>query len=263
MNSASLLYQTLRFPVGVFVPLVVYHFQVVTRPSGMDAGFMQVMKSELLNAVNTRMTSRVFTVPEDDGKPSNFLLASFFHPGVLAALIHHGVMTNDLLDSCMKGIVSQSQVLDDDSELFVQGALKVYLHGVRIHSNRDPGVVDCKAIAAEGVYNGFSLLQFWRSVLGLDEPLEIAIQLFGTKLHHLRNLVRVCSMLAAVPASEAVDEGVFSSTGNALTKLRNCLSPTTLEQVTVVRMYIRKFGGSPNDIQMWMAEARQASSKRP
>lgn len=44
---------------------------------------------------------------------------------------------------------------------------------------------------------------------------------------------------AAFPAGEAVDEFTFSSSGLTFSKGRASMDPLTLEQVTVIRMFIR------------------------
>ena len=68
-------------------------------------------------------------------------------------------------------------------------------------------------------------------------------------------------MVLALPAGESVDEFTFSSTQRTLTAARNSLSPTHLEQITVVRMFIRNFGWSPQDLGVWLERARDEYDK--
>ena len=72
----------------------------------------------------------------------------------------------------------------------------------------------------------------------------------------------MASMVLAVPAGESVDEFTFSSTQRTFTVDRNSLSPSQLEQITVVRMFIRNFGWSPTDLAVWLAKARDEFEKQ-
>ena len=66
-------------------------------------------------------------------------------------------------------------------------------------------------------------------------------------------------MLLALPAGESHDEFVFSASGRVFTKDRNRLSGATLEQVTVIVMYIRNFGWSQSKMVKWINAAVQES----
>ena len=74
-------------------------------------------------------------------------------------------------------------------------------------------------------------------------------------------------MLLATPAGESVDEFSFSSSQRTLSKERSSLLATNVEQITVVRMFIRSFGLTFKHVDDWMGkqlaeEAAEVSQKK-
>ena len=83
-----------------------------------------------------------------------------------------------------------------------------------------------------GDFGDFNHMEFWKQV-ALSPPHEDI---------ELKGLLCVASMFLAVPGAEAADERTFSSTGGTLTKFRTQLLSATIEQLTVVRMYVKRCG---------------------
>jgi hypothetical protein len=108
-------------------------------------------------------------------------------------------------------------------------------------------------LKVSGSFAGVDPLMFWKEIAG-DRT---NANKFGGSF-----LLPVASMVLALPAGESVDEFTFSSTQRTLTASRNSLSPTHLEQITVVRMFIRNFGWSPQDPAVWLGERERNMTKR-
>jgi hypothetical protein len=106
--------------------------------------------------------------------------------------------------------------------------------------------IDIDELKKEGSFDGVSLLSFWKDI---SDPAtkNNKSQIYG----FLRN---IAAMLSACPAGESIDETVFTSTGQSLTKLKNSWSPLHLEQITVIRMFIRNFGWSFQDFKIFLAD---------
>lgn len=69
----------------------------------------------------------------------------------------------------------------------------------------------------------------------------------------LKCLLYTASMFLSVPSAVA-DERTFSSTGGTLSKIRVNLSSATIEQLTVVRMYVNKVGVFTVEFDQWVQE---------
>jgi hypothetical protein len=70
----------------------------------------------------------------------------------------------------------------------------------------------------------------------------------------LKCLLRTASMFSSVPSAEVADERTFSSTGGTLSKIRVNLSSVTIEQLTVVRMYVNRVGVFMVEFDQWVQE---------
>ena len=77
--------------------------------------------------------------------------------------------------------------------------------------------------------------------------------------HPLACLINVAAMMLALPAGESHDDFVFSASGRIYSKDRNSLSGATLEQMTVIVMYIKNFGWSQTKMEQWIKEAVRLS----
>jgi len=97
-------------------------------------------------------------------------------------------------------------------------------------------------------------LEFWQAIANNR---ELSPNEFGGSF-----LLPVASMLLALPAGESVDEFTFSSSQRTLTKDRNSLSTAHVEQITVIRMFIRNWGWSPAQLASWIDEAQKEHEKR-
>jgi len=106
--------------------------------------------------------------------------------------------------------------------------------------------ISIQRLKESGEFGGYSHMAFWKSVVN------------GTHVDSgiLSLLLPIASMELAVPAGESVDEFCFSSSGNTFTKFRSCMSAHVLEQISVVRMFIRNQGWpctSPTDLTKFIA----------
>lgn len=83
----------------------------------------------------------------------------------------------------------------------------------------------------------------------------------SNKLAHLKMLVPVAAMLLALPAGESHDEFVFSAAGRIFSDDRNAMSPTRLEQVTIIVMFLRNEGWSHEKLNKWVQAALEENKK--
>jgi hypothetical protein len=74
-----------------------------------------------------------------------------------------------------------------------------------------------------------------------------------------RNILRskLGSGCCFVAVAEAIDEAAISAAGQTFTKFRTAMSPVTLEQVTVVRMFIRRKGFSRSTFNGWYQDQKR------
>ncbi len=145
----------------------------------------------------------------------------------------------------MKLIANDSNEIVQNAEQFVNPALQLYTDFVKeIFLTEKMCFTD---IGKNGNYNGFHHLSFWKEVIAGEK----------NRNTFLRNLVPVAALLLAQPAAEAVGESAFSAAGQTLTKFRTSMSPLTLEQVTFVKMFIRRKDFSPVTFDVWYQDQKR------
>jgi hypothetical protein len=105
-----------------------------------------------------------------------------------------------------------------------------------------------------GFYASQRPLAFWQAIASAR---EMSQNEFGGSF-----LFPFASMVLALPAGESVDEFTFSSSQRTLTKDRNSLSPAHVEQIKVIRMFIRNLGWSPSQLGIWLDSAHKEYEKR-
>lgn len=151
---------------------------------------------------------------------------------------------SEVIDQCFESLESDLKALLGPSDFnqygdFAVRALKQYRKKFLDGSNLKFGMYDSVAkidiceLKKEGSYDGYSLMSFWKNVT------ENKINDLEAKMFSF--LLPLAAMMGAMPAGESFDESVFSSSGDTLTKKRNRLSPMRIEQITVIRMFIRTF----------------------
>jgi hypothetical protein len=252
LNHVSKLYQTQTFPVGCLVPLGIGYLEAALASSDMDPHYLATYKKELWLAVTERMVKPVL------GCKNTFLMAALLHPGVAAYLLHSGKVQDDVLSACWNGIGEEALLLVQDvgereeERAFIQGALATYKKLLPLPAaESELPAIEISQLVLDGTYLGVNHMSFWQSVSKKEHERHL----------HLAHLLPVASMLLAIPASEAIDEFAFSSSGRTLTADRNTLAPQTTEIITVVRMFIKTFGWSHRQLDGFVVKALEEYKK--
>lgn len=148
------------------------------------------------------------------------------------------------MEECLKSIEQDANLMEDSNDcLFISSSLSFYKDKfIERATLKLLNSLPWKLMNENGSLNDFSHLEFWQEVVRK-----------GTSLHNAKlvHLVKASSMLLAQPAGESVDESTFSSVGNTMRKDRSRLSPTKIEQITVIRMFIRNFKWNPQQLHQW------------
>lgn len=244
LNRASRLFQTESFPTGCFVPFVVLDFESQFREQNLDPSHVAELKRALIRASKVRL-SWICRHEEScslDGPchcvPSLFLRAAFFHPGVWNWICNDDAEQVDfrLRQRVANVVVEETLNLmtdlkgRDDLRERRQERVKTDVFEYLERCKDATNVVDWEKLKMQGEFGGVNHMEFWKGV-AVSPPHE-SIELKG--------LLCVASMFLAVPGAEAADERSFSSTGGTLTKFRTQLLNATIEQLTVVRMYVKR-----------------------
>lgn len=263
MNEISELWQTQRFPTGLFVPLCVARMCELFAPTcvhNQEPGYLHNFKTAFRDALKAHMFQPVL------GQPNNWLKASLFHPELAKVIIHY--CEADVIRGCWKSIYedvgsafvgepadpsSSSSENDEVQSTKVSdvqwGLFKLGIRSYRILCGLLPKPVSVPWNMPElkqGKFGGVDALAFWASVAQKKHPLYAA----------LNHVLPVAAMYLAIPAGEAVDECVFSAAKEILTPVRSRLAPTTVEQLTVIRVFLRRFGMSLVDFNNFVVQAK-------
>jgi hypothetical protein len=107
-----------------------------------------------------------------------------------------------------------------------------------------PDAMPWAEMKKDGTFGGFNHIDFWKTVTR------------DTNFHEgaFAPLKSLAGMLLATPAGESVDEFCFSSSQRTLSKDRNALSGPKVEQITVIRMFIRNLGLTPLEFERWLKQ---------
>jgi hypothetical protein len=241
MNKVSKFYQTVKFPTGCFVPLMILHLMQFSTPSTeMDPPYLLDFKSTMNKAVGKYMFKPIIC------ENNNFLKASLLHPEV--ALIVCREVSSKMIATCFDSIYEDALALEDEKEritnsMFIKLSLKYYNENIIGSSVSLPLVLPWARLFENGCLIETSHLQFWHQVANN-----------GLEFHNAKccHLLKVVSLLLAQPAGESIDESTFSSVGGTMRRDRLSLSPNTIEQITILRMFIRNFKWNPTAIQEWL-----------
>ncbi len=245
MNRVSLFYQTQRFPTGCFVPLLILHLMKISKPNfQMDAPYLHNFKSTLHSAVKKYMFEPILK------NKNNFLKASLLHPGVAAIICKH--VSQELLEQSFNSIADDALLMEDNdsqnesSYSFIASSISCYRQTFIPNGGSElPNILPWKTLNATGSINGYSHLEFWQ---------EVAVSGIKFRNGKYSHLLKAASMLLAQPSGESIDESTFSSVGNTMRKDRSNLSPMKIEQITVIRMFIRNFKWDPHKLHQWFEE---------
>ncbi len=240
MNDVSLLYQSQKFPTGCLVPLSVHYLQKLFQPQ-IDAvvpKYLFDFKSSFLRAVEKIFVAAIL------GQSNNFLKAALFHPGIGKYL--PTFVSEEVLADCWDAVEVDIGTISKERD-FTDIALKKYRIWLQDNVPMPMPDIVIAHLKIGGSFAGIDPLAFWKEIANDRTNANV----FGGSF-----LLPVASMVLALPAGESVDEFTFSSTQRTLTVDRNSLSPTHLEQMTIVRMFIRNFGWSPKDLAVWLEKAR-------
>lgn len=255
VDEAITFYQTRKFPVGCFVPLVAGTLLQKFGASDMDAPYLAAWKAQMLQSITKRMSYILES-------PNNFLMSSLLHPGVACALVKLNFVRSYVIDEAFAGIVKQAILLDldsedgsdeeEDSRSSITTSLSRYRRFLSSLKRGEVPRIEIAQLKIDGTFWGENHMRFWQGIA--TKELEHG--------ERYAPLLKVASMLLALPASEAVDESAFSGTGMTLSFHRASMGPTRLEQVTVIRSYIRQCGFEPLDIQRFIGIARREEATR-
>jgi hypothetical protein len=171
------------------------------------------------------------------------------HPGVFAYLKWSPLVSPFILDGVAQGIMAEGVMINKDAKDFMQPAFGMYEKAITVL--QDASQVDLRGIiASDGSFLGQNHLGYWKSI--------VENKIAGA--HFLASLVPVAALLLAQPAAEAIDESSFSAAGQILTKHRVSLSPVTV-QATIVKVFIRRRGFSPQAFDAWYKQKKVKFSK--
>ena len=245
MNDVSLLFQSQKFPTGCLVPLCVFHLQNLFQSVDFyNPKHLSDFKLSFLNAIKEVFVATILE------KCNSFLKAALFHPGIARFLPHF--VSQKVLEECWDAVKADIETLEKDTVFPLTGLERYRTWLAEEPAESMPPVVIAE-LKLSGSFAGCDPLVFWK---------EVAVgQTNAKKFGGSAYLLPVASMVLALPAGESVDEFTFSSTQRTLTAARSTLSPTHLEQITVVRMFIRNFGWSPQDVALWLGKAREEHDK--
>jgi hypothetical protein len=155
MNDVTTFYETQRFPVGCFVPLLTIHLFKTFSPSEMDPPYVSELKREVFASMERRLSCLT--------KTNNFLLAALLHPGACAYLIESKMVSSVLLDAAFERIVDQAELIDTDSTELVRASLKLYREK-HLPTGSLP-IIDIAEISKEGTFWGCNHMVMWKGVV--------------------------------------------------------------------------------------------------
>lgn len=238
INDVSRLYQTKRFPTGCLVPLCCYYLKrcfIVNAEQ--DTPYCADLKRSLGNAVEIHLCEPVLK------RANNFLKAALFHPGVARTLPNF--VEKQVLEDCWESIVNDGSALQCRKRSFALGlgayqedVIAVRIELESLHMDMPSFMSDLKK---SGAVNGITALGYWGDIVTQGDDLSKEISFIAP----------VAAMLLALPAGEAIDESTFSGTGHLVSNQRASMAPATVEMVTIIRMFIRTFQWSPQDVEQW------------
>lgn len=175
-----------------------------------------------------------------------------FHPGIGPYL--KTFVPQRVIDRSWIAIECDMEAISAKNQDYAALSLRKYRDWIESRCILPMPVIDLAVLKDGGYYAGQRPLEFWQAVASSR---EMGQNEFGGSF-----LLPVASMVLALPAGESVDEFTFSSSQRTLTKDRNSLSAAHIEQITVIRMFIRNLGWSPSQLGDWIETAHKEFEKR-
>jgi hypothetical protein len=229
------LYQSQGFPTGCFVPLCTKWLLDITNENAEEPLSLRELKAGLRVALLTRLKTPIL------GGVNLFLKAGLLHPGVGKVLL--SVVSEKIIDACFESMLKDATALSARLPL-VRAGLEVYRAELLGAKAQMPVAMPWAEMKKDGTFGGFNHIDFWKTVTR------------DTNFHEgaFAPLKSLAGMLLAAPAGESVDEFCFSSSQRTLSKDRNALSGPKVEQITVIRMFIRNLGLTPLEFERWLKQ---------
>jgi hypothetical protein len=236
MNSMSKFYQNTTMPTGSFVPYMILYLQKLTIPDkSMDAAYLLDFKIALHDAIGIYLFEPVCKTK------NNFLKAALLNPSVARVIV--GLVDGNLIEECFHSILEDAISLEHDMQEFVQLSLKFYRENIISTPLELPNAINWSLLNKDGKIDNLFHMDFWQAIATRN--------LHNGKCSHLIN---VAAMLLAQLAGESIDESAFSGVGATMRKDRLNLSTARIEQITIIRSFIRNFKWSPEKLQKWISE---------
>lgn len=253
LRLASKLYQSQGFPSGCFVPLVIDELRRICCQQNGDLEPVSELKRSLLAAIQRRL---VPILEPPAGETTSFLMAAALHPGVWATLRARGAVSESVQEATIDGLILEARnLLHDESAMDLLPTVLANVYVQRIVQELDVTAVkeslDLSELVTTAKVCNVQHMEFWRSVVLKQHQNQLSLQM----------LVPLAAMVLALPASEAIDESVFSRTGRLLTKSRTSLSDPNVERITVIRMYTETFSLSINKLNSWVRKALERAAR--
>lgn len=248
MRSASKLYQSQKYPTGCFVPLMVDELCRACIRLEQEQEHVVELKDSMRSVLQKRLS---YILEPANGSTNPFLMAAALHPGVWATLRVRKAVSEAVQQATIEGICVESKNVmgDDDAHEMIEsvltkGAYQNVVMELEKTINADDAL-NFDVIVGTGELCSVQHLKFWKSVVDKVHKKHMTLQL----------LVPTAAVLLALPASEAIDETVFSRTGRILSKHRTSLSDPNVERMTVIRMFVENSGLSIMQLNRWVKRA--------
>ncbi len=195
----------------------VWRMEELLTVSDSDSPVMKKLKEDLLRSCKKRMSVFVL-IEKTNGEIS--LLPNAIKAGLLDARHSHEVqykLSMDELDAARDAIIADTLLLYPDENLHdaIESAMKGAFKALM------------QRLAGAKTYAG-SVLNWWRNLKQKPDEADV-----------FKHFFRAARIFLSMPAGGAPSESVFSATTDMVTKKRNCLGDDTLEQMTIVRHFVR------------------------
>jgi hypothetical protein len=183
-----------------------------------DSQVMKSLKEDLLRSYKKRMS--VFVSIEQDESGEVLLMPNAIKAGLLDPRHSHEVqrrLSADELRAARDVIVTDTLLLYANESLHkaIESAMEGAFEALM------------ERLAGAAVYRG-SPLDWWRDLKNKQDEADV-----------FKHFFRAARIFLSMPAGGAPSESVFSATTDMVTKKRNCLGDDTLEQMTIVRHFVR------------------------
>ena len=196
----------------------VWSMEAMLKSSESDSGIIKKLKEDLMRSSKKRMS--VFVAIEVDASDEVSVMPNAVKAGLLDPRHSHEVQ--DRLTK--KELVAvKDAIIADTLHLWTKEAL----HGA-IEAAMQGAFESLMEKLKEASSYGGSPLTWWCHLKNCGEEADVFKPFF-----------RSARVFLSMPAGGAPPESVFSATTDMVTKKRNCLGDDTLEQMTIVRHYLR------------------------